>query len=175
MEEEKFDIVDVNDQVIGSEPRSAVHAKGLMHRAVHVLVFNREGELFLQKRSQSKDRWPGAWDSSCSGHVDSGEDYETAAMRELQEELGWRPDGKLDPLFKLLPCEATGQEFIQVYRVFGAGPFRLNTDEIEIGEWMTTVNLQQRIETTPHKFSSAFRLVMERMRGLELIDPAPKL
>ena len=102
MQEDIFDIVNENDEVVGQKPRSEVHAEGLRHRAVHVLIFNDEGELFMQKRSKSKDTWPGAWDSSCSGHVDSGEVYEVAAIRELDEELGWKPTGEMKMLFKLL-------------------------------------------------------------------------
>ena len=90
MQEDIFDVVDEFDKVIGQKPRSEVHAEGLRHRAVHVLVFNEDNELFMQKRSKTKDTWPGAWDGSCTGHVDAGEDYKEAAHRELQEELGWR-------------------------------------------------------------------------------------
>ena len=71
-----------------AKPRSEVHRLGLLHRAVHVLVFNSRGEIFLQKRSMTKDREPGKWDSSSSGHVDSGEDYDACAVRELREEIG---------------------------------------------------------------------------------------
>jgi len=85
MSEEIFDVVDRGDVVVGRETRSRVHQLGLLHRAVHVLVYNGKGEVFLQKRSMSKDRQPGLWDSSSSGHVDSGEDYDAAARRELGE------------------------------------------------------------------------------------------
>lgn len=169
MQEDIFDIVDENDKVVGQAPRSEAHAKKLRHRAVHVLIFNPDGELFMQKRSMSKDTWPGAWDSSCSGHVDSGEDYLEAAQRELMEELGYEPKEELEFMFKLLPCEETGEEFINVYRVLGTGPFRLNHDEIEIGEWMNIPNLLERIEYTPQRFSSAFRLVMVRLQALQLL------
>lgn len=169
MQEDIFDIVDESDKVVGQATRSEAHAKGLRHRAVHVLVFNAEGELFMQKRSKTKDTWPGAWDSSCSGHVDAGEDYLEAALRELEEELGYQPENELEFLFKLLPGEETGQEFINVYRVKGEGPFRLNHDEIEIGEWMNIPNLLERIEFTPQRFSSAFRLVMVRLQALQLL------
>ena len=169
MQEDIFDIVDEFDNVIGQKPRSEVHAEGLKHRAVHVLVFNDENEIFMQKRSASKDTWPRAWDASCTGHVDTGETYLEAAHRELQEELGWQPSEDLEFLFKLNPSEATGQEFIEVYRVLGSGPFRLNLEEIEVGEWMTWSNLLERIEYTPKRFSSAFRVVVERLQALELI------
>ena len=87
MTEEIFDVVDSNDQVIDQRPRSEVHRLGLLHRAIHLLVFNSKGELFLQKRSMKKDCFPGTWDSSASGHVDSGEDYDICALREHLEEL----------------------------------------------------------------------------------------
>src|ERR1044071_58563 len=88
MAEDIFDVVNERDEVIDAKPRSYVHANGLLHRAVHVLVFNSRGEIFLQKRSMLKDRQPGVWDSSCSGHVDSGEIYDETAVRELREEIG---------------------------------------------------------------------------------------
>ena len=62
MPEEIFDVVNERDEVIDQKPRGEVHARGLLHRAVHVLVFNSRGEIFLQKRSVKKDRQPGVWD-----------------------------------------------------------------------------------------------------------------
>src|SRR3989442_704060 len=88
MSEEIFDVVNEGDEVIGQKPRSEIHRLNLKHRAVHVLVFNARGELFLQKRSMKKDCFPGAWDSSASGHLDTGESYDACAVRELREELG---------------------------------------------------------------------------------------
>ena len=87
-DDEIFDVVDVDDVVIGRERRADVHARDLMHRAVHVFVFNRHGEIFLQKRSRLKDKHPGVWDSSAAGHLDAGEGYDACASRELEEELG---------------------------------------------------------------------------------------
>ena len=79
--DEFFDVVDRNDAVVGRAARREVHARGLLHRAVHVLVCDGSGRVFLQKRSMKKDIAPGLWDSSCSGHVDSGESYDAAAVR----------------------------------------------------------------------------------------------
>src|SRR5687767_10585870 len=88
MTEEIFDVVNERDEVVGRERRSEVHRTGLKHRATHVLIFNSRGEIFLQKRSMKKDTHPGVWDSSASGHLDCGEDYDVCAAREVQEELG---------------------------------------------------------------------------------------
>ena len=80
-------MVNERDEVIGRQTRRIVHATGLWHRAVHVLVFDHQWRVFLQKRSMLKDLSPGLWDSSCSGHLDAGEDYDPAAVRELAEEI----------------------------------------------------------------------------------------
>src|SRR5271154_1139776 len=99
--DELFDVVDLDDQVIGQAPRREVHARKLLHRAIHVLVHDPNGHLFLQRRSLTKDSDPGCWDASCTGHVDAGEDYLIAARRELGEELGWHdPRLPLRPLLK---------------------------------------------------------------------------
>ena len=81
LSQELLYVVDENDRVIGARTRGEIHARGLMHRATHILVFNSQGELFLQKRSMSKDENPGLWDPSAAGHVNSGEDYATFAVR----------------------------------------------------------------------------------------------
>ena len=125
MVEDIFDVVNERDEVIGRAPRKEVHAKGLMHRAVHVLVLNARGEVFLQKRSMKKDRQPGKWDSSAAGHVDSGETYDVCAVRELQEEIGWKSSTPLERLFKLPASEQTDQEHVWIYRCNGEGPFTL--------------------------------------------------
>jgi isopentenyldiphosphate isomerase len=135
--EEIFDVVNDRDEVIDKATRSDVHRRGLMHRATHVLVFNSKGEVFLQKRSLKKDRQPGLWDSSASGHVDSGEEYDACAVRELREELGLDVRTPLQRLFKLGASAETDQEHVWVYRCEAEGPFQLNAEEIERGDWFT--------------------------------------
>src|SRR5207237_9662560 len=118
MSEEMFDVLDESDRVIGRQARSEVHRRRLLHRAVHVLVFNSAGELFLQRRSMAKDTFPGAWDSSSSGHLSCGEDYDPCALRELQEEIGLIPQRPPQRLFKVDACAETDQEHLWVYRCF---------------------------------------------------------
>ena len=114
LKEEIFDVADEADNTIGQASRAEVHEKNLIHRAVHILVFNKKRDCLLQKRSHLKDRHPGVWDSSAAGHLDAGEDYETAARRELQEELGIT-NTPLIPIGKLPPSSATGYEHVMVY------------------------------------------------------------
>lgn len=159
MSEEIFDIVNERDEVIGRRPRREVHRDGHRHRAVHVLVIGPDGRVFLQKRSMTKDTFPGAWDSSASGHLDSGEDYDACAVRELAEELGLKVDGPPARLFKIDACAETGQEFVWVYKLESAGPFVLHPEEIERGEWFAPAEITGALRRRPQEFASAFVLI----------------
>jgi isopentenyldiphosphate isomerase len=163
MSEEIFDVVNERDEVVDRKPRSEVHRLGLLHRAVHVLVFNSHGDIFLQKRSMTKDRQPGLWDSSASGHVDSGENYEATAVRELWEEIGLRASPAPEPLFKMTPCPETDQEFVWVYRCKSEGPFDLNPDEIECGGWFAPEAVTQWMKERPQDFATAFLLIWRKL------------
>jgi isopentenyldiphosphate isomerase len=168
--EEYFDVVDPNDAVVGRATRREVHARGLLHRAVHALVFNRSGELFLQKRSRHKDTAPGAWDSSASGHVDAGEDYDGCVRRELREEIGLELDHPPARWLRLQACEETGWEFVWVYRAEAEGPFILNPEEIECGAWCRPADIARRVQERPEDFAGSFRLIW---RELAARDGAP--
>jgi isopentenyl-diphosphate delta-isomerase type 1 len=164
---EIFDIVDAEDRVVGQAPRGEVHAKKLLHRAIHVMVHDAAGKLFLQRRSLGKDSFPGCWDSSCSGHLDAGEDYLTAARRELGEEIGWHDTSvPLRPLVKLLAAPDTGHEFIQIYLLGPiAGPFDLNPAEITEGRWHTLAEIDALIGDHPDQVAGALRLLWSRHRA----------
>lgn len=164
MTEDIFDIVNECDEVIGRERRSVVHARGLLHRAVHVLVFNARGEVFLQKRSLTKDREPGLWSASASGHVDSGEDYDVAVVREMGEELGWRPSAPPERLLRIEVCPETDQEFVWVYRCQGDGPFTLKADEVETGDWFSREQIECWLAERPEEFTTAFRHLWRLLR-----------
>ncbi|MCF7762998.1 MAG: NUDIX domain-containing protein [Verrucomicrobia bacterium] len=164
MNEELFEVVNERDEVIDTLPRAEVHARGLLHRAVHVLAFNQAGQLFLQKRSMLKDCFPGVWDSSASGHLAPGETYDTCAVRELREELGITPEHPLEPLFKIDACSRTGQEFVWIYRFQSEGPFHLAPDEVECGDWFHPQEITEWIARAPGDFADAFPLVWERMK-----------
>ena len=165
--EERFDVVDREDCVLCSEARSVVHREALLHRAVHVFVFNARGELFLQRRSMSKDTAPGKWVSSCSGHVDSGEDYDHAARRELGEEIGLDDPDDLVRVFKEPACRPTGNEFVWVYQCHSEGPFRLDPEEVSEGQWISPEALNRWIAERPRDFAWSFTHLWEKYQRLE--------
>lgn len=162
MSEEIFDVVNERDEVIAQAPRSEVHRRKLHHRAVHVFVFNAKGELFLQKRSMKKDMYPGTWDSSASGHLDTGEDYDICALREVREELGVQLDTTPRRLFKIDSCPETGHEFVWIYQCRHEGPFELHPDEIETGGWFAPAAISIWMAEKPDEFASALLLIWKR-------------
>jgi isopentenyldiphosphate isomerase len=161
--EEVFDVVNERDEVIGRQTRSEVHRRGFMHRAVHVLVFNQRGEIFLQKRSLKKDRQPGLWDSSASGHLETGEEYDDCAVRELREELGLDPASPPERLFKIAASPQTDQEHVWVYRCSAEGPFTLHPDEIESGGWFAPTEVSRWMARRPEEFASALLVIWKML------------
>lgn len=157
---EIFDVVDENDRVTGQATRAEVHARGLRHRAVHVLVFNPAGEVYLQKRSYLKDTHAGAWDSSSSGHLDAGEDYATAAARELEEELLLRPARPPERLGKIPAGPGTDMEFVEIFRSQSDGQeIRIHGNEIDSGGYFPVSLVRNWIAARPGDFATGFRTV----------------
>jgi len=163
--DELFDVVDDQDRVTGTMARREVHRLKLRHRAVHLLVVNRAGQVFLHQRSMKKDLFPGVWDSSAAGHVGAGEDYDATAGRELEEELGCRPARPPQPLFKIEAREETGQEFVWVYRVEAEGPFVLEADEIERGDWFGVAEIDRWVAERPQELAPAFKYLWPLVRS----------
>ncbi len=135
MGDEQFDIVDEQDRVLGSALRNEVHGNPtLIHRVAHVLVFNSAGELYLQKRSSRKDVQPGKWDTSVGGHVDRGETYHAAALRETSEELGIR-GAELKFSHKYLHRNAYESEYVATFKIVWNGPISFDSHEIDEGRF----------------------------------------
>jgi isopentenyl-diphosphate delta-isomerase type 1 len=142
---EYLDIVDEEDRVVGKALRETCHRNPqLIHRAVHLFLFNSKGELYLQKRGADKDIAPDLWDTSVGGHVDAGESWEHAAQRELREELGL--DGvPLIPLYRYLYRNPVESEIVRSFCAHHEGPFTLNTEEISDGRFWTLQEIERAL------------------------------
>jgi 16S rRNA (adenine1518-N6/adenine1519-N6)-dimethyltransferase len=152
---EMFDVVDEQNQVICQKPRGEVHAQGLRHRAVHVFVRNKWGDLYLQKRSHLKDVHPLVWDSSAAGHLDVGESYAACAVRELEEELGIRV-AETQHIASVPAKAETGWEFVELHAAEHSGPMRYAPDEIECGGWFKLEQVEAWVTTRPQDFADGF-------------------
>jgi isopentenyl-diphosphate delta-isomerase type 1 len=142
-EEEIFDIVDEQGRIRAQATRQECHADPrLIHRAVHVFVFNQDGDLFLQKRSLKKRIQPGKWDTSVGGHVAQGESFAAAALREMAEELGLKG---LQPtwLHHYLWRSPVETELVHTFYCIHEGPFVLHPQEIEEGRFFSQEELRR--------------------------------
>jgi len=151
---ERFPVVDKNDQILGETSRFDVHANNLRHRAVHILIFNPAGEVYLQQRSRWKDRHPLKWDSSAAGHVGAAESYDETAQRELKEELGITV--RLDKISKLPASERTDQEFVWLYQGEVASNLSPNRTEIEAGAFFPETVIDGWVAARPEDFAPGF-------------------
>jgi isopentenyl-diphosphate delta-isomerase type 1 len=131
MHEEMLEIVNSEGTAIGLKPRSEIHGNpSLLHKVIHILVFNDSGELLLQKRSMSKDVAPGKWDTSVGGHFAPGEDSLAAALREMEEELGVVSDN-YEYLYSYLYTNNYESEMVFTLRCIHNSPFSFNKEEID--------------------------------------------
>jgi 16S rRNA (adenine1518-N6/adenine1519-N6)-dimethyltransferase len=170
MAEELFDVVDEHDRVIRQAPRSAVHARQWLHRAVHVFVFNSAGELLIQKRSRLKDEYPGRYTSSASGHLSAGETYEAAAVRELAEELSLcRP---LEFLHKFPAGPETSYEHAVLYRTVTDDPVQCDPDEITGVEYHSLEELADWVARRPEDFAPCFVTLFTWYQQSRAVHPA---
>ena len=161
--EEIFDVVNERDEVIDQLARAEVHRQGLRHRAVHVLIYNSKGEIFLQKRSALKDTFPERWDSSAAGHLHPGEAYDACALREVHEELGFTLPCVPERILRIDACDETGQEFVWVYRCTAEGPFHLNPEEIETGAWFAPAHLTRWMREKPDDFAPSLVCIWRQL------------
>jgi len=161
--EEWFDLLDLQGTVIGRAPRSICHGNpGLIHRAVHVLIFDHHGRLFLQKRSAHKDVQPNKWDTSVGGHLNPGEIPVQGAAREMREELGIE-DRPLVPAYEYVWQSEIETELISTFAVSYDGPFNLDPVEIAEGRFWSFREIQELLGTgafTP-QFEKEFPRMVE--------------
>jgi len=159
--DELFDVVDENDVPCGTATRARVHAENLVHRAVHVFVFNKNGDLYLQKRSLRKDNNPGVWDSSVSGHLDAGEDYLPAAIRELGEEIGIHEASpeSLEHVLSLPPTGETGWEHVRLFITRHAGSISWPAAEVDSVMPFPINEIKAWTEAKPDDFSPVFLMM----------------
>jgi 16S rRNA (adenine1518-N6/adenine1519-N6)-dimethyltransferase len=153
---ESLDAVDDNDVVINTLPRREIHAGKHLHRAVHVFVRNKLGEIYLQFRSHLKDTHGLKWDSSASGHVDPGESYHDCAVREMWEEIWVEPKGELVRIARIGASEATDLEFIEVFLAEAKGRIRIHGKEVDSGRWFSPEFIEEWIAKRPQDFATGF-------------------
>lgn len=139
---ERVVIVDRHNRSLGVVSRPLMRSQGLIHRASYVLVRNRRGELFIQKRSMAKDVFPGYWDIAAGGVVQARESYEDSARRELLEELGVDVP-EMRHLFDHFHDGDRTKVWGRVFACTHEGPFTLQREEIDHGRFLAPEALHE--------------------------------
>jgi len=155
---EIFEVVDRNGNTIKTATRQECHSNPkLIHKAVHCMVFNEKGEIFLQKRSSEKKIQPGKWDTSVGGHLLAGEDFETALKRETKEELGIELKN-FDFLYNYIWESPVETEFIKTYKthITPDDKIKINKDELDDGRFWNKEILFEKIGNNPEIFTPNF-------------------
>jgi isopentenyldiphosphate isomerase len=167
--EETGVLVDDDDRVVGTAPRSRIRSRNLPHRGVAILVRNPAGEIYVHRRTPTKDVFPGMYDMVVGGMVTAGETYEEAASRELDEELGI--DG-VELRFRLRHryIGERNNAWISLYEAVWGGPIRHQEDEISWGAYMSEADLLEKLDSWP--FAPDHLEVFERFRVSS--GPGPK-
>jgi isopentenyldiphosphate isomerase len=135
IKEEWFPLIDESGLVVGKALRSECHSGSmLLHPVVHLHIFDKQGRLYLQRRSMSKEIQPGKWDTAVGGHVDYGETIEEALCREVREELGitgFEPIHNFTYLFQ----SSVEREMVYSYRTIYEGDIVIDPEEIDEGRY----------------------------------------
>ncbi len=146
--DELVDVVDETDRVLRRTTRAEMRRDNLLHRAVYILVRRSRGEFFVHRRTTTKDVYPGYWDVTVGGVVGAGEDYDTAARRELAEEIG--VEGALiEPLFGVRYDDASTQLIGRAYLAQHDGPVHLQMEEIASGSFVTLAEAERVMRDEP--------------------------
>lgn len=171
--EEQVVLVDEQNEVLGYMGKLEAHKKGLLHRAISVIVFNAKGEMLVQQRALSKYHWAGIWSNTCCSHPRKDESFQAAAERRLKEELGIVTP--LTEVFQFIykaydnVSGLTEWEYDTVFTGVYNSSFEYNTDEVNATKWMSIAELFADIESNPEQYSFWFKIILEEMRKRSLI------
>ncbi len=158
--DENIDVFDEKENLIGRKLKSEAHKDGSWHRGVHIWILV-DNKIFLQKRSCKKDIFPGCFDVGCAGHLKSGENYEDAAIRELEEELEIKAK-KRDLIYLDSRKQITfikekkiiSKEFLKVFalKIKNTNNVKINKDEIEEVRLFDIKELEDLLKNKPEMF-----------------------
>lgn len=158
-------LVNESDQQIGLMEKLEAHQKGLLHRAFSVFLFNKKGEMLLQKRANTKYHSPNLWTNAVCSHPRNGESYKNGALRRLNEELGISTE--IEEKFHFIYKADVGQNlweheldyvFVGIYE----GIFNLNPNEVSETRYISLVDLQKEILSNPDNFTEWFKIILNK-------------
>lgn len=166
--EEMLPVIELNGIVKGQATRHDCHSlPSLLHPVVHLYIIDRQGRIFLQKRSENKDSWPGRWDTSVGGHVSFGETIMEALFRESEEELSF---SQFNPVWvgdSVFTCEQES-EVVATFAAIGNFVINAGNDEVSEGRYWTKDEIESNLGKdvfTPN-FESEYKRIASKLEAL---------
>lgn len=170
MPKEKVILVNERDEKIGFEEKIKAHLKGKLHRAFSIFIFNKKGELLIQKRAQSKYHSGGLWSNTCCSHPRPNENLIAAAKRRLKEEMGIETE--LKEVFSLTYKSKVGSlienEFDHVFIGNFNGKPLPNEKEVEDWKWIEIKSLKNDLEENPKNYTFWFKIILQKLLDCNL-------
>lgn len=165
--EELVVLTDEHGQDCGLMPKMEAHQKGLLHKAISVMLYNSAGETLIQQRADHKYHWPGIWSNTCCSHPRSGESFHAAAQRRLLEELNIDVplNEQLTFIYKATDPQTglTEYEYDKVFRGIYDGPVHFNPEEVKAVRWVSVSDLRDEMAKYPERFSFWFGIILEKL------------
>jgi len=163
---EIFEVVDGKGNIIGKATRKECHQnKKLIHQAVNLFVFNKKGRILLQKRSQTKDLYPGWFTGSATGHLDLNESFKQAAAREAKEEIGIKLKQKdLKFIDKFLIKAEKESELVAVFLTNYYGLFKKSKEEIQKLVWLELDDLFEKIDKEEIRLTPCSKYILKHKK-----------
>ena len=166
MNREEVILVDEHDQAIGTMEKLEAHQKGLLHRAISVFIFDRQGRLLLQQRAAHKYHSPTLWTNTCCSHPAPGETAADAAHRRLQEEMGMRVPLTFAFTFHYRAPFDNGLVEHELDHVFigytDESPIP-NPEEVAAYRWVDRAAIDREIRMHPEHYTVWFKLIYQRV------------
>lgn len=154
---EQFDLVDIDDNVIGVTDKPTAHGNQHIHRIAAVYVFDKTGKLYVQVHKSSN----GLLDHSVGGHISKGEAYDVGAKREAEEELGIKQD--LTQMATFFADEGDYKHMAALYTCIANDDWKfVPNDEVEEIIAMDVDEIVKQMQDTPDKFTGGFLRTMEK-------------
>ncbi|MTC61252.1 isopentenyl-diphosphate Delta-isomerase [Providencia rustigianii] len=165
MKEEQLILVNEQDIEIGTMPKLLAHQEGRLHRAFSIFIFNNKNELLIQQRAFHKYHSAGQWANSCCSHPRPQENTLDAAIRRLDEELGFKTELKHVDAF-IYYADVNGglieHEYDHIFVGYYNGDFKPNSNEVNAVRWVGIELLNQEVHEEPTKFTPWFKAILAK-------------
>jgi isopentenyl-diphosphate Delta-isomerase len=142
------------------------HEQGLLHRAFSVFIFNSKGEMLLQQRAEEKYHSGGLWTNACCSHPLPGEHTMDAALRRLQEEMGFTTTLQEAFVFTYLTKFDNGLTEHEVDHVFTGifdGDIEPDPAEVSRYAYCDMDHIRRSLEEDPGRYTSWFKIAFPKL------------